>query len=216
MTIETLKKHYPDTFFVELNNAPSVNGFFELKNLDDFFKLSQKVGFEIIETDAEETQDSALNFCVDAFYKTLTVYYDKKTFLDYLYDYISQNKNCTLKKLFPLHQYTKLTLYSLESNILYSADEPPYPSENFIAGTNEIEKIYNEFENSLKEKQENKKLEIKNYILSYKQQYEQLESKSKKDDLIKQIQFELHENFNLDYRSDPISSKIGIKNLLEN
>lgn len=216
MTIDSLKSRYQDTLFVELNDTPPVNSFFELRNLEDFFKLTQKVGFEIIETDAEETQNRAINFCVDAFYKTLMVYYEKAMFLDYLYEYIANNKNCALKKLFPLRQYTKLTLYSLESNILYCADEPPYSSEIFDEGINEIEKIYNKFENSLKEKQENKKLEIQNYILTYKPQYEQLESKSKKDDLIKQIQFKLRENFNLDYRSDPISSKIGIKNLLEN
>lgn len=216
MTIETLKKSYPNVLLIELNSAPSTDKFFEIKNIDDFFKLTSKVGYKIFKTQSDDTQKMAINVCLDEFYNRSTVYYSKQRFCDYVYAYIEKHDNCTLKKIFPAYEYMQLTLYALDYDFMFYINDTPYPDENHIQGINELKKLYSEFENSLKEEQEIKKKQIKDSILKYKQEYEEAKSNLARETVIKKIQYELRESFGVDGRSDPLASKTGITNLLEN
>lgn len=97
---------------------------------------------------------------------------------------------------------------------MYYVNDIPYPIENYEQGIEEVKKIFNEYENSLKESENNKKQEIKDFILTYKQEYLKAESNTAKEKLLKIIQYNLREKFGIDGRSDSIASKIGITSLL--
>ena len=52
--------------------------------------------------------------------------------------------------------------------------------------------------------------------MSYKEEYLQAETKTAKEEIIKKVQMELKNKFNLDGRSDDRAKKIAIKTLYEN
>lgn len=217
MNIESLKKSHPDVLFIELNSAPQVNNFFEIKTIDEFLNLTSKVGYKIIKIKSDDTFKFAINMCLDEFYQNSFEYFNQQMFSEYVYDYIEKHSNCILKKLFPAHEHIQVILYALDANYLFFLNNSlPYSSENYDEGIRQIQKIYIEFEYNLKVIQENQQQELKDFILKYKKEYTEAKSNLAKEQLLKQIQYDIRECFSINGRSNPMASKIGITKLLSN
>ncbi|HIX07978.1 MAG TPA: hypothetical protein H9741_05880, partial [Candidatus Borkfalkia faecipullorum] len=182
-------------------------------------------GYVEIEINEEEARNNLLGKMMRSYIENIlyprgidTV---SKVWLVTLFEYVKENISIKLKNLIEniAHTVTNLYLYGIDAPIMFGDEEEDcnlLSEDELEKGIAEIEKIYNKYNSSLKKEQEKRDKEIIDCILSYKEEYLQAETKTAKEEIIKKVQLELKNKFNLDGRSDNRAKKIAIKELYEN
>ena len=224
MRISDLEKKYPNIKFYKLKQKPQ-REFFIVEKLEDFAELLSVAGYVEIEIIEEEARNNLLGKMMRSYIENIlyprgidTV---SKVWLVTLFEYVKENISIKLKNLIEniAHTVTNLYLYGIDAPIMFGDEEEDcnlLSEDELDKGISEIEKIYNKYNGSLKKEQEKRDKEIIDCILSYKEEYLQAETKTAKEEIIKKVQLELKNKFNLDGRSDNRAKKIAIKELYEN
>ena len=224
MRISDLEKKYPNIKFYKLKQKPQ-REFFIVEKLEDFAELVSVAGYVEIEINEEEARNNLLGKMMRSYIENIlyprgidTV---SKVWLVTLFEYVKENISIKLKNLIEniAHTVTNLYLYGIDAPIMFGDEEEDcnlLSEDELEKGIAEIEKIYNKYNSSLKKEQEKRDKEIIDCILSYKEEYLQAETKTAKEEIIKKVQMELKNKFNLDGRSDDRAKKIAIKTLYEN
>lgn len=224
MRISDLEKKYPNIKFYKLKQKPQ-REFFIVEKLEDFAELVSVAGYVEIEINEEEARNNLLGKMMRSYIENIlyprgidTV---SKVWLVTLFEYVKENISIKLKNLIEniAHTVTNLYLYGIDAPIMFGDEEEDcnlLSEDELDKGISEIEKIYNKYNGSLKKEQEKRDKEIIDCILSYKEEYLQAETKTAKEEIIKKVQLELKNKFNLDGRSDNRAKKIAIKELYEN
>ena len=230
MNITEIRRKYPNVKFYKVKKTP-IQSMFVMERLEDFFDLCQNVAYTEIYIDNDTARESILKSLVGIYFENVdpdvSIY--KKFDIEFS-NYLNENMSGYLNELLENKEHTLITLYGINMDIMYEVDEDFNISEaEFSMGLKEIDKIYQQYAREKKKIEEEMELErvekearirnrdndIREYILSYKEKYRQLKTKVEKEDLIKMLQLELKNKFNVDGRNDYRVSKIAIKKIYE-
>ena len=224
MRISDLEKKYPNIKFYKLKQAPR-RDFFMVEKIEDFAELVSVAGYIEIEINEEDARDDHLRDLTKAYIENMiyprrigTVFEGQVLIF---FEYVKKNMSSELLQIIEgkSHTVTNLYLYGIDTPIMFGDEEEDcklLSEDELDKGISEIEKIYNKYNGSLKKEQEKRDKEIIDCILSYKEEYLQKKTKTAKEEIIKKVQMELKNKFNLDGRSDDRAKKIAIKTLYEN
>ena len=223
MRISDLEKKYPNIKFYKLKQAPR-REFFMVEKIEDFAELVSVAGYVEIEINEEDARDDHLRELTKIYIENMiyprrigTVFEGQVLIF---FEYIKENMSSELLQIIgsKSHTVTNLYLYGIDAPIMFGDEEEDsnlLSEDEIDKGIDEIDKIYNKYNSSLKKEQEDHDKEINDCILSYKEEYLQAETKTAKDEILKKVKMELKRKFNLDGRGDDRAKKIAIKMLYE-
>ena len=211
MKIEELKKRYPDVKFYELKLSPDIEQF-RLSNLEDFFKLAKIVGDIEMKVSGTEEVFHNLESLVNAYINDLGLTSEDK---NAFFNYISEHLTSKLCELIDCEDYDSLKLYGLDFNVNYKEDNL-LNAEEFDLAMKEIDRIFNDFQKAMADEKESREKGIHDCIMSFKEKYDQAGNKTQKDNIIKNIKFELKSKFGIDARNDERANEFYIISMFEN
>ena len=83
-------------------------------------------------------------------------------------------------------------------------------AEEFDLAMKEIDRIFNDFQKAMADEKESREKGIHDCIMSFKEKYDQAGNKTQKDNIIKNIKFELKSKFGIDARNDERANEFYI------
>lgn len=220
MRIADLKEKYPNVKFYELKQNLN-NNYLVLKKIEDFIDIVKIVGYTEVEINEKEARDRILMGLVESYADNLKypgyINNISRLSIEVFLDFINKNITKNLKKIIENRGYTITNLYGIDIAVMYEDKDSGaiISEEDFDSGLNEIDKLYKIYEKDLDKQKENREKDVHNCILNFKEMYLHAETKVRKDDIVKRVQYELRNKFNMDARSDPEASKAAIIKLFE-
>lgn len=220
MRIADLKEKYPNVKFYELKQNLNKN-YLVLKKIEDFIDIVKIVGYTEVEIDEKEACDRILMGLVESYVDNLKypgyINNISRLSIEVFLDFIKKNITKNLKKIIENKGYTITNLFGIDIAVMYEDEDGGaiISEEDFNSGLNEIDKLYKIYKKDLDKQKENHEKDVHNYILNFKETYLRAETKVKKDEILKSIQYELRKKFNMDARSDPEATKAAIIKLFE-
>ncbi len=220
MRIADLKEKYPNVKFYELKQNLN-NNYLVLKKIEDFIDIVKIVGYTEVEINEKEARDRILMGLVESYADNLKypgyINNISRLSIEVFLDFINKNITKNLKKIIENRGYTITNLYGIDIAVMYEDKDSGtiISEEDFDSGLNEIDKLYEIYKKDLDKQKENREKDVHNCILNFKEMYLHAETKVRKDDIVKRVQYELRNKFNMDARSDPEASKAAIIKLFE-
>lgn len=220
MRIADLKEKYPNVKFYELKQNLN-NNYLVLKKIEDFIDIVKIVGYTEVEINEKEARDRILMGLVESYADNLKypgyINNISRLSIEVFLDFINKNITKNLKKIIENRGYTITNLYGIDIAVMYEDKDSGaiISEEDFDSGLNEIDKLYKIYKKDLDKQKENREKDVHNCILNFKEMYLHAETKVRKDDIVKRVQYELRNKFNMDARSDPEASKAAIIKLFE-
>lgn len=220
MRIADLKEKYPNVKFYELKQNLN-NNYLVLKKIEDFIDIVKIVGYTEVEINEKEARDRILMGLVESYADNLKypgyINNISRLSIEVFLDFINKNITKNLKKIIENRGYTITNLYGIDIAVMYEDKDSGaiISEEDFDSGLNEIDKLYKIYKKYLDKQKENREKDVHNCILNFKEMYLHAETKVRKDDIVKRVQYELRNKFNMDARSDPEASKAAIIKLFE-
>lgn len=220
MRVADLKEKYPNVKFYELKQNLNKN-YLVLKKVEDFIDIVKIVGYTEVEINEKEARDRILMGLVESYVDNLKypgyISNISRLSIEVFLDFINKNLTKNLKKIIENRGYTITNLYGIDIAVMYEDEDSGaiISEEDFDSGLNEIDKLYKIYKKDLDKQKENREKDVHNCILNFKEMYLQAETKVKKDDIVKRVQYELRKKFNMDGRSDPEACKAAIIKLFE-
>lgn len=220
MRIADLKEKYPNVKFYELKQNLNKN-YLVLKKIEDFIDIVKIVGYTEVEIDEKEACDRILMGLVESYVDNLKypgyINNISRLSIEVFLDFIKKNITKNLKKIIENKGYTITNLFGIDIAVMYEDEDGGaiISEEDFNSGLNEIDKLYKIYKKDLEKQKENREKDVHNCILNFKEMYLHAETKVRKDDIVKRVQYELRNKFNMDARSDPEASKAAIIKLFE-
>lgn len=217
MKITEIQQKYPNAKYYKLKRAPGKT-MLVIERIEDFFNLSDTIGYFELEVDETEASDTLLESLIETYLHSKGSWVDlRNPVLMQWINYVKDNLSDELKSLIKVKSYTLTDLFAIDLGIMYedSNDSLFISDEKFTQGLFEIDKIFSRRKDELNKIEEEHNREIINFILQFKDKYLGKQTKREKDELIQMIQAELKIKFNLDARGDYRASKVYIKNLYD-
>ena len=217
MEISDIRKNYPNKKYYKLKKCPN-KSMLEIDKINDFFELTNLVGYFESKISGEDASDSILSTLIESYLVSIYSWIDMRNpiYKDF-FAYVNENISNKLQSIIRADTYTVTKLYGIDIDIMYEDEEGHsfISEEKFHEGMAEISKIFTMYNEERERKIKTRQNEIERCILSFKNEYLQLKTKVDKEEFIKRVQVELKKQFDIDGRNDYRVTKAFIKKMYE-
>lgn len=144
MKITEIQQKYPNAKYYKLKRAPEKT-MLVIERIEEFFKLSDTIGYFEIEVDEAEASDTLLETLIEAYLRSKGSWVDlRNPLLMQWINYVKDNLSDELKSLIKVKSYTLTDLFAIDLGIMYedSNDSLIISDEKFTQGLLEIDKIF--------------------------------------------------------------------------